>query len=158
AEEWPVRDFRDAKVMAQTLRAAFTAKGVSITHSESLELVARTLGFHDWNALSARIQSEGKLPDAAPRRLPGGKPAGQEIALDVAILDGYVGFYQHTDNFVMTVTRDGDQLLARLTGQSPIPIYPESNTEFFVKVVDARISFITDARGRAASLILHQNN
>jgi hypothetical protein len=153
-----MRDFRDAKAMAQTLRDAFTAKGVSLTHSESLELVARTLGFHDWNELAARIASERKPPDIEPPRLSGGKPARQEIAVDAAILDGYVGFYQHTDNFVMTVTRDGNQLLARLTGQSPIPIYPESNTEFFVKVVDAQISFITDARGRAVSLMLHQNN
>jgi Domain of unknown function (DUF3471)/Glyoxalase superfamily protein len=153
-----MRDFRDAKAMAQILREAFTAKGVSLTHSESLELVARTLGFHDWNELAAKIQSERKPPDTEPPRLPGGKPVRREIAVDAAILDGYVGFYQHTDNFVMTVTRDGNQLLARLTGQSPIPIYPESNTEFFVKVVDAQISFVADARGRAASLILHQNN
>jgi Domain of unknown function (DUF3471)/Glyoxalase superfamily protein len=153
-----MRDFRDAKAMAQTLRDAFTAKGVSLTHSESLELVARTLGFHDWNELAARIQSERNVPDTEFRGLPGGKPARHEIAVDAAELDGYVGFYQHTDNFVMTVTRDGNQLLVRLTGQSPVPIYPESNTEFFVKVVDAQISFITDGRGRAESLILHQNN
>jgi ATP-dependent Lon protease len=37
-------DFRDAKTMAQTLRDAFMAKGVSLTRSESLELIARTLG------------------------------------------------------------------------------------------------------------------
>jgi Domain of unknown function (DUF3471)/Glyoxalase superfamily protein len=153
-----MRDFRDAKAMAQTLRDAFTAKGVSLTYSESLELVARTLGFHDWNELAARIHAEPKPADAEPRHLLGGKPARNEITLNAAILDGYVGFYQHTDNFVMTVTRDGNQLFARLTGQSPIPIYPESDTEFFVKVVDAQISFITDARGRAVSLILHQNN
>jgi hypothetical protein len=58
----------------------------------------------------------------------------------------------------MTVTRDGNQMLARLTGQQPVPIYAESNTAFFAKVVDAQISFITDARGWAVSLILHQNN
>ena len=153
-----MRDFRDAKAMAQTLRDAFTARSVSLTHSESLELVARTLGFHDWNELAARIQAERKPADTEPRPLPSGKPPRQEIAVDAAILDGYVGFYQHTDNFVMTVTRDENQLLARLTGQSPIPIYPESDTEFFLKVVDAQISFITDQGGRAVSLILHQNN
>jgi uncharacterized protein len=50
-----MRDFRDAKAMAQTLR---DAKSVSLTHSESLELIAKILGFHDWNVLSARIESE----------------------------------------------------------------------------------------------------
>src|SRR4030095_4534523 len=54
----PMRDFRDAKAMAQTLREALQTKSVSLTHSESLELVARVLGFHDWNVLNARIQTE----------------------------------------------------------------------------------------------------
>jgi ATP-dependent Lon protease len=57
-----MRDFRDAKTrdikaMAHTLRDALKSRSVSLTHSESLELVARTLGFHDWNVLAARIQA-----------------------------------------------------------------------------------------------------
>ncbi len=35
-----MRDFRDAKAMARTLRQALAAKGVTISNSESLELVA----------------------------------------------------------------------------------------------------------------------
>ena len=61
-----MRDFRDAKAMAQTLREALKTKSVSLTHSESLELVATILGFRDWNVLSARIQSEVQ-PAANPR-------------------------------------------------------------------------------------------
>jgi uncharacterized protein len=57
-----MRDFRDAKAMAQTLREALKAKSVSLTNSESLELVARILGFNDWNVLSARIQSAHQPP------------------------------------------------------------------------------------------------
>src|SRR4051794_33561942 len=62
-----MRDFRDAKAMAQTLREALKTKSVSLTHTESLELVAKTLGFRDWNVLSARIHSEHQRPviDAA---------------------------------------------------------------------------------------------
>ncbi len=56
AEDHPMRDFRDAKAMAQTLREALKAKSVSITHSESIELIAKTLGFHDWNELAAKIE------------------------------------------------------------------------------------------------------
>lgn len=52
-----MRDFRDAKAMAQTLREALKAKSISLTHSESLELVANILGLHDWNVLAARIQA-----------------------------------------------------------------------------------------------------
>ena len=53
-----MRDFRDAKAMAQTLRDALKIKSVFLTHSESLELIARILGVHDWNTLSARIQTD----------------------------------------------------------------------------------------------------
>jgi hypothetical protein len=151
-----MRDFRDAKAMAQTLRDALAAKGVSLTHSESLELVAKTLGFHDWNVLVARIASERRSPlrdnvdNLGPR-------VRQEIAVDPATLDGYVGFYQLSDNAVLTITREQNQLLMQLTGQPSVPIHPESTTEFFAKVVDAQIRFISDARGQGVSLILHQH-
>jgi ATP-dependent Lon protease len=59
-----MRDFRDAKAMAHSLREALKAKSVSLTHSESLELVARTLGLPDWNHLAARIESS--LPPLMP--------------------------------------------------------------------------------------------
>ncbi len=53
-----MRDFRDAKAMAQTLREALTTKAMVISHSESLELVSKMLGVSDWNTLSARLQAE----------------------------------------------------------------------------------------------------
>ena len=37
-----MRDFRDAKAMAHTLREALKAKSVFLTHSESLEPVSYT--------------------------------------------------------------------------------------------------------------------
>ena len=52
-----MRDFRDAKAMAQTLRDALKTKSVSLTHSESLELIARAFGLHDWNVLAASIEA-----------------------------------------------------------------------------------------------------
>jgi ATP-dependent Lon protease len=42
-----MRDFRDAKAMAQTLRGALKAKSVTLTNCESLELIAKIFGFHD---------------------------------------------------------------------------------------------------------------
>jgi uncharacterized protein len=46
--------------MAQTLRDQLKAKGVCLTHSDNLELVAKLLGFNDWNTLAAKIQSENQ--------------------------------------------------------------------------------------------------
>jgi hypothetical protein len=161
-----MRDFRDAKAMAQTLREALNAKSVSLTHSESLELVAKILGVHDWNVLAAKIHSEGQLTSTQGADSPkasqqdnidqSGKPARQEVAVDATILNSYVGFYRLNDNAVFTVTRDENHLVTRLTGQGAVPIYPQSDTEFFAKIVDAEISFIPGTKGQARSLILHQ--
>src|SRR5215470_8613917 len=57
-----MRDFRDAKAMARTLRAALAAKGFKITISESLELIAQALGVADWNTLAAAIRAEAPAP------------------------------------------------------------------------------------------------
>jgi ATP-dependent Lon protease len=57
-----MRDFRDAKSMAQTLRESLTTKAVTISHSESLELVSKMLGVSDWNTLAALLQTERREP------------------------------------------------------------------------------------------------
>jgi hypothetical protein len=54
-----MRDFRDAKAMARTLRAALAAKGLKITISQGLELIAEIFGEADWNTLAAAIRAEG---------------------------------------------------------------------------------------------------
>ncbi|KRR27098.1 endopeptidase La [Bradyrhizobium lablabi] len=78
-----MRDFRDAKAMAQTLREALKAKSVSLTHSESLELVAKTLGFPDWNFLAAKIQHSQRTPALSVTPAPGSAsmPAGTVVPI-----------------------------------------------------------------------------
>jgi small subunit ribosomal protein S1 len=63
-----MRDFRDAKVMARTLREALAAKDVKISNSEALELTARMLGERDWNTLAAAIEA-ARVREAAWTRL-----------------------------------------------------------------------------------------
>jgi hypothetical protein len=57
-----MRDFRDAKAMAHTLRTALAAKDIKITISQSLELIAEAFGVADWNTLSAAIRAEATAP------------------------------------------------------------------------------------------------
>jgi hypothetical protein len=52
-----MRDFRDAKAMAHTLRDALKAKSVETTHSECLELIAKAFGYENWNILSAKVEA-----------------------------------------------------------------------------------------------------
>jgi serine-type D-Ala-D-Ala carboxypeptidase/endopeptidase len=81
----------------------------------------------------------------------------KEVAANTKLFDGYVGRYELAPNFILTVTRDGDHLFLQATGQPKFEIFAESDRDFFLKVVDAQITFQIDDSGRATGLILHQN-
>jgi len=84
-----------------------------------------------------------------------GKSASQEGAAAIGSLDRHVGFYRLNDYAVLTITHDGQQLNAQITGQRPVPIFARSNTEFSYK--DKSISFGAGPDGQTASLILRQH-
>lgn len=66
-----MRDFRDGKAMARTLRAALAARGFNTTISQSLELIAEAFGVADWNTLAAAIRQEapaGRDSTSRPQR------------------------------------------------------------------------------------------
>src|SRR6266480_7447327 len=50
-----MRDYRDAKAMAQAGRAFLADHGVKITNSQSLEMMAKAFGVADWNTLAAAM-------------------------------------------------------------------------------------------------------
>jgi CubicO group peptidase (beta-lactamase class C family) len=79
------------------------------------------------------------------------------VTIDPKIFDGYVGAYQLAPNFVLTFTKEGDKFFTQATGQPKFEIYPKGDKDFFLKVVDASVTFVTDASGKATSVILHQN-
>ncbi len=76
----------------------------------------------------------------------------REITLDSKVLGRYAGAYQMGPGANMLITLDGNQLSAKLAGQPAFPIFPESQTMFFLKAVDAQIEFAPDA----SQLTLHQ--
>jgi hypothetical protein len=94
-------------------------------------------------------------PEHAPRV--GDAPAEREAAkVDPALYDAYVGDYELQPGFVLSVTREGDRLMTQATGQPKVEIFPSSETEFFLKVVDARITFVRGPGGKVDQLVLHQ--
>jgi CubicO group peptidase (beta-lactamase class C family) len=80
----------------------------------------------------------------------------KEITVDPKVLARYVGTYELTAGTNMLITLEGNQLSEKLGGQQTFPIYPESETVFFLKVVDAQIEFEKDAGGAVKDLVLHQ--
>jgi CubicO group peptidase (beta-lactamase class C family) len=94
-------------------------------------------------------------PRVDPAKLPPPK-ARKEIKVDPSILDGLAGTYELTPDFSIAVTREGDRLMTQATGQAKVEIFPESETEWFLKVVEAQLTFTKDAQGKVTGLVLRQ--
>ena len=76
--------------------------------------------------------------------------------MDYTLFKNYVGEYELAPDFTIAVFLEGEKLMIQPTGQSKDQIFPESETLFFLKAVDARVEFIKDESGKVTSLILHQ--
>ena len=81
----------------------------------------------------------------------------KEITLPGEALAKYVGTYEFTPEVKLAIRLSGSQLMAQLTGQAQIPIFPESEAKFFLKIVDAQLDFVKDASGAVTGVVLHQN-
>jgi CubicO group peptidase (beta-lactamase class C family) len=128
------------------------------------ELVAYDNG--DGAVIMTNSDSGGQLATEIVRTIaheygwPDFQPAENTISKvdDPKILARYVGAYEMAPGVNMLVTLEGNQLLTRLGNQQALPIFPQSETMFFAKVVDAKIEFAKpDAAGVPSQLILHQN-
>ena len=67
----------------------------------------------------------------------------------------YVGQYDY-GGAILTVTRDGDHLMAQLTGQPAFEIFPKGKDGFFWKVVEAEVTFARDGSGKVVKAVHRQ--
>jgi len=117
----------------------------------------RRLAFQrDASGSYVRIEVDdwGPQPPAVRDNAP--EAARTEVKVDAAVLRTYEGEYELAPGFVMTVTVEGGRIMTQATGQQKVEIFPSSPTEFFLKVVNARITFVKDASGAITQLVLHQ--
>src|SRR5690349_9830018 len=106
-------------------------------------------------ALAAQVSPPNIHAVEAKTENGGATPAERvAIKLPAATLDRYVGSYKLSAQVFIDVKRDGENLLARVTGQPWAEIFPESESRFFWKIVDAQVDFANDGAGSAT---LHQN-
>jgi CubicO group peptidase (beta-lactamase class C family) len=79
------------------------------------------------------------------------------VDVDRTVLARYVGTNELTPDFSIAFSLEGNQLMTQATNQPKFPVFPESQTKFFLKVVDAEIEFFFDDKGRVTHMVLHQN-
>jgi uncharacterized protein YneR len=81
----------------------------------------------------------------------------KEIKVSPEILKQYVGTYELTPKFSLAITLEDGQLVSQGTNQEKVPMFAESETMFFLKLVDAQIEFLKNEKGEVTNLVLHQN-
>ena len=154
------------------------AFGVSVTTADGRKVIEHGGGIEGFNT-ELEYYPEDKLTVVVLENANGAVPPGEiakklsalahgenvklpsdrkEITLDSKTLGRYVGAYQMDDGTALLITLEGNQLVSKLGNQAAVPIFPESDTMFFLKVVDAQLEFPkTDAHGVPTQLTLHQN-
>ncbi len=80
----------------------------------------------------------------------------KEVVVPADILESYVGSYELMPGFILTISKDGNQMKAQATGQPIADIFPKSNNVFYLKVVTAQITFNKGSDGTVESLTLLQ--
>ncbi|PHS62862.1 MAG: serine hydrolase [Flavobacterium sp.] len=80
----------------------------------------------------------------------------KDIKVSDAILETYLGKYELQPGFILTVTKEGNQLKAQATGQPIFDVFPKSENEFYLKVVDAQLVFNKNDADEVVSVTLFQ--
>jgi len=85
--------------------------------------------------------------------------AKQRVAIKLApgAFDACIGQYEVAPGVTLTMSRKGERLFTRMTGQAPLEIFPESETDYFLKAVDAQLTFQKNANGEVTAVVLHQD-
>jgi CubicO group peptidase (beta-lactamase class C family) len=180
---WNEALFSDKLLSAKSREAMMTvdkndyAYGLAINQQFNRKMVSHGGGINGFNTFLARFPQE-KVTIVVLRNANYGVPGPDKISQDLAaivfgekyeiprervaikidpkILDAYVGQYELNPNFIFTMTREGDSLMAQAAGQPKFELFPESDIKFFLKVVDAQVTFVKDDKGVVTHLILHQ--
>jgi hypothetical protein len=124
---------------------------------DSPALAATLLAFETdlaehYSQLSVYMRLLGLVPPSALPPRP-----RTAIELPASELSSYAGVYEIAPGFRLEITmRDRGLYVTSSMGGAPVRIWPESKTDFFVKEADAQITFVRDATGKAAGLVLHQ--
>lgn len=74
-------------------------------------------------------------------------PPRADVAVAAETLRGYVGSYPLVPGFAIAVTEEAGKLYAQATGQPRFRLWAESPTEFYLRVVPAKVRFAADSAG-----------
>ena len=144
----PALSIEDAKVRVYGDAAVMTGSLVETARDGRRELVLRFT--NTYIKLGGRWRlAAGQLTTLSRERA--------TAKVDPKIYDAYVGQYRNPRGRVLSVVREGDKLMIEVGGQK-VEIFPESETQFFLKEDDVLLVFVKDEQGRVVRLINRRPN
>ena len=151
------------------------AFGLGVTEAGGNTTIAHSGGIEGFNTHMAydparriTVIALGNLNGPGPDQVAGSLMAlarGETVTLpserQVAVvapeaLRAYEGVYELAPTFAITISVVDGKLMAQATGQDAFELHAESDSRFFLTVVDAQVTFTRDATGAVDGLILHQ--
>src|SRR6266446_365008 len=86
------------------------------------------------------------------------QPQHTEIKIDPGLFDQYIGQYSFVDDpeFVLSFWREGEVFFMH-ANQGRIEIFAESETKFFLKILEAQATFVRDPQGKITGVVWRQN-
>lgn len=87
------------------------------------------------------------------------KPQAERIVAKInsAIYDSYVGDYL-VGSRTCSVVREGDKLLLVAPGWMKAEAFPESETKFFLRAMDAQMTFVRNEKGEVTGFVFEMGN
>jgi len=76
-----------------------------------------------------------------------------QFKVDAKLLEEYAGEYE-TPFGILTIVKEGDRLLGRLSGEPDMVLLPKSATQFVVAIADIPQTFVRDEKGQVTRLVI----
>jgi CubicO group peptidase (beta-lactamase class C family) len=137
----------------QNYTVAYPDQGIGIvllSNSDNFESVAQEIVEKAIGDTHSPFDWLGYVPfDPSQEKVPPPEPVA--IQLELSILQAYVGVYELTPEDLIHI-KLGDEGLLIGDGHEWMPLYAESETQFFAEVDDARVIFARDEAGEVTGL------
>ena len=78
------------------------------------------------------------------------------VKIDPRILDQYIGQYELRPGAVLTISREGNSLMAQPAGGRKVEILPSSETRFFVTAPALTLTFVKGPDGKVTHVVVSQ--
>lgn len=79
----------------------------------------------------------------------------KDVTVAEAVLERYVGKYELSPGFVLTISKPDNHLKLHVPKQGEVPIFPKSQNQFFLKTSEIELTFNINEAGEVESMTVH---